>query len=91
MIPTPKADSFISAEEGRPVAPRADRRFHGSRDVKSYILPNDTEEQHRLDNIQVMFKAHFGDTVLAPIPPDPHKILDCGTGSGNLSPKRTNW
>ena len=83
MILTPRAPaSFISAAGGA-VHPRlADNRLHGNSDVKSFILPNDDEEQHRLDNIQVMFKAYFGDTVIAPVPHDVHKVLDCGTGSG---------
>ena len=83
MILTPRAPaSFISAAGGARHPWLADNRLHGTSDVKSFILPNYDEEQHRLDNIQVMFKAYFGDTVIAPVPHDVHKILDCGTGSG---------
>jgi hypothetical protein len=63
----------------------ADRRFSSNSEVKPYARPKESAEGHPLDNIQIMFKSHFGDTVLAPIPHDAHKILDCGAGSGNFS------
>jgi hypothetical protein len=83
MILTLRAPALsISEAEGVLHSQFADNRLHGNTDVKSFILPSDDEEQHRLDNIQVMFKAYFGDTIIAPVSPDAHKILDCGTGSG---------
>ena len=58
------------------------RRYHRYAEGK-YISPNDELEQDRLD------LAHYlsllvlnGNLFTAPLPPDPHHILDCGTGTG---------
>ena len=73
---------FISAEGGKPHNHTSNGRFSANPDVKVYVTPKDNEEQSRPDKTQATFQALFGDTVLAPITPDPQKILDCGTGSG---------
>jgi trans-aconitate methyltransferase len=46
-------------------------------------MPNDEEEQHRLDLKHHVFKLLLGGKLFhAPIPPNPQRILDVGTGTG---------
>ena len=58
------------------------RRYHSYREG-SYPLPNDESEQERLDLLHHIFKLMLdGELFRAPIPPDPHRVLDFGTGTG---------
>ena len=46
-------------------------------------MPNDEQEQNRLDIAHEMFRICLGDKLLlAPITDDPEFILDAGTGTG---------
>jgi SAM-dependent methyltransferase len=59
------------------------RRYHAFRDGE-YLLPNDEEEQDRLDLLHHIFKMTLnGALYTAPIgDPPPQRILDVGTGTG---------
>jgi SAM-dependent methyltransferase len=58
------------------------RTYHAFRDGE-YLLPNDEVEQDRLDLIHHLFKMTLGgELYIAPIPPEPQRILDIGTGTG---------
>jgi len=58
-------------------------RFHGI--VQNvYPLPNDEEEQIRLDEQHFAMTTIQGGNILVKLR-RPRKILDVGTGSGNLS------
>ena len=58
------------------------RRYHSYREG-SYPLPNDESEQERLDLLHHIFKLMLdGELFRAPLPPDPHRVLDFGTGTG---------
>ena len=58
------------------------RTYHAYRDG-SYLMPNDDVESDRLDFQHAMFLRTLGGKLyLAPIPKDPHNVLDIGTGTG---------
>jgi SAM-dependent methyltransferase len=58
------------------------RRYHAYRDGE-YPLPNDEKEQDRLDLLHHIFKLMLGGNLyIAPLPPNPQRILDFGTGTG---------
>jgi SAM-dependent methyltransferase len=58
------------------------RRYHAYREG-AYPLPNDEREQERLDLLHHIFKLMLdGDLFVAPVPSDPHRVLDFGTGTG---------
>ncbi|KAF2107671.1 S-adenosyl-L-methionine-dependent methyltransferase [Lophiotrema nucula] len=58
------------------------RRYHGYRSG-SYVLPNDDEEQDRLDLLHHIFLLMLGGKLYdAPIPHTPQRVLDIGTGTG---------
>lgn len=48
-----------------------------------YAIPNDEAEQDRLDIVHHIYLLLFkGELHLAPISPNPQRILDVGTGTG---------
>ncbi|KAF2027177.1 S-adenosyl-L-methionine-dependent methyltransferase [Setomelanomma holmii] len=58
------------------------RRYHGYRSG-SYVLPNDEQEQDRLDLLHHIFLLILGGKLYdAPIPTTPRRVLDIGTGTG---------
>ncbi|EXJ89673.1 hypothetical protein A1O3_02740 [Capronia epimyces CBS 606.96] len=58
------------------------RTYHAYRDGE-YPIPNDEEEQERLDLLHHLFKMILGgELYLAPLPEEPQRILDVGTGTG---------
>lgn len=58
------------------------RRYHAFREGE-YPLPNDEKEQDRLDLLHHIFKLMLrGDLLIAPVPPNPQRVLDMGTGTG---------
>lgn len=58
------------------------RRYHGFRSG-SYVLPNDEQEQDRLDLLHHIFLLILGGKLYdAPIHPPPRRVLDIGTGTG---------
>ncbi|KAH7377705.1 S-adenosyl-L-methionine-dependent methyltransferase [Pyrenochaeta sp. MPI-SDFR-AT-0127] len=58
------------------------RRYHGYRSG-SYVLPNDEQEQDRLDLLHHIFLLILGGKLYdAPIQPPPKRVLDIGTGTG---------
>ncbi|RQM04831.1 hypothetical protein DH86_00003914, partial [Scytalidium sp. 3C] len=58
------------------------RRYHAYREG-AYPLPNDDREQERLDLLHHIFKLMLdGELFLAPLPRDPQRVLDFGTGTG---------
>ncbi|KAF2014471.1 S-adenosyl-L-methionine-dependent methyltransferase [Aaosphaeria arxii CBS 175.79] len=58
------------------------RRYHGYRSG-AYLLPNDDEEQDRLDLLHHIFLLMLGGKLYdAPIDPPPSRVLDIGTGTG---------
>ncbi|KAI4095626.1 MAG: hypothetical protein LQ344_001557 [Seirophora lacunosa] len=58
------------------------RRYHAYKDG-SYVYPNDEQETERLDIMHKMTEVTLGGKLnLAPIPEDPKRILDIGTGTG---------
>ncbi|OAG42670.1 hypothetical protein AYO21_02953 [Fonsecaea monophora] len=58
------------------------RTYHSYREG-AYYLPNDEEEQDRLDLLHHICKMLLGGELFtAPLPSDPHRILDVGTGTG---------
>lgn len=59
------------------------RRYHAYKDG-SYIMPNDEQEQDRLDMAHAMATKLIGDKLyLAPLPNNfSGKILDAGCGTG---------
>lgn len=58
------------------------RRYHGYRSG-SYVLPNDEQEQDRLDLLHHIFLMLLGGKLYdAPIYPTPQRVLDIGTGTG---------
>jgi len=58
-------------------------RYHGYDDIP-YPFPNDAQESERLDLVHLLMKNIFRGNILAPINPEPSRILDIGTGSGCL-------
>jgi len=59
----------------------AESRYHDIKTVE-YPLPNDEEEQKRLEDMQLVFRTILGGNILAPICGQPTNILDVGTGGG---------
>ncbi|KAJ3549015.1 hypothetical protein NM208_g712 [Fusarium decemcellulare] len=58
------------------------RRYHAFREG-SYLVPNDQEEQDRMDLVHHIFRLVLGgELFLAPIPGDIQRVLDLGTGTG---------
>jgi SAM-dependent methyltransferase len=58
------------------------RTYHAFRDGE-YPIPNDEQEQQRLDLLHHLFKVVLGGELhLAPIATQPQRILDVGTGTG---------
>lgn len=58
------------------------RRYHGYRSG-AYILPNDEQEQDRLDLLHHIFLLILGGKLYdAPVHPPPQRVLDIGTGTG---------
>ncbi|KIW20703.1 hypothetical protein PV08_01280 [Exophiala spinifera] len=58
------------------------RTYHGFRDGE-YPIPNDEEEQDRLDLLHHLFKMILGGNLfITQLPPSPQRILDIGTGTG---------
>lgn len=58
------------------------RRYHAFREG-SYLMPNDEREQERLDLAHQIYKAIVhGALYRAPLPPNPRRVLDIGTGTG---------
>lgn len=58
------------------------RRYHGFRSG-AYLLPNDEQEQDRLDLLHHIFLLILGGKLYdAPLPPSPQRVLDIGTGTG---------
>ena len=58
------------------------RRYHSYREGK-YVLPNDEREQERQDILHhVRVLALDGKLFRAPVPSNPHHVLDLGTGTG---------
>src|SRR6202012_1458068 len=58
------------------------RRYHAYQDGR-YLLPNDEAEQDRLDCHHHLWRLMIdGPLYRAPIGPNPHRVLDLGTGTG---------
>jgi SAM-dependent methyltransferase len=58
------------------------RRYHGYRSG-AYVLPNDDEEQDRLDLLHHIFLMMLGGKLYdSPLPNPPQRVLDLGTGTG---------
>merc|ERR1712098_644308 len=58
------------------------RRYHALREGE-YLLPNDEREQDRLDLHHHIFRLTLGGPLIrAPIPPNPQRVVDLGTGTG---------
>ncbi|EFW18774.1 hypothetical protein D8B26_005584 [Coccidioides posadasii str. Silveira] len=58
------------------------RRYHAYR-AGEYLLPNDEKEQDRLDLLHHIFRMTLGGELYrAPLPSNPQRILDFGTGTG---------
>ncbi|RJE18258.1 Methyltransferase [Aspergillus sclerotialis] len=58
------------------------RRYHAYREG-AYFAPNDEQEQARMDLLQHIIRIVLkGDLFLAPIGPNPERVLDLGTGTG---------
>jgi hypothetical protein len=62
-------------------------RYHRV-DDNPYPFPNDEDESNRLNRLHFLMKELSGGNVLAPIIPEPSRILDVGTGSGCLHRNR---
>ncbi|KAH8684983.1 S-adenosyl-L-methionine-dependent methyltransferase [Ilyonectria robusta] len=58
------------------------RRYHAFREG-SYLLPNDEEEQDRMDLVHHLYCLALGGKLFfAPIQDKPQRVLDLGTGTG---------
>ncbi|KAH8692925.1 putative methyltransferase [Talaromyces proteolyticus] len=58
------------------------RRYHAFRRGQ-YVIPNDEQEQERLDFLHHIHNMTFGGRLfLAPIGDNPQRVLDVGTGTG---------
>ncbi|KAL2215199.1 S-adenosyl-L-methionine-dependent methyltransferase [Thermoascus aurantiacus ATCC 26904] len=58
------------------------RRYHAYHEG-AYVLPNDDEEQDRMDLLNHIYRLLTGgDLFLSPIGPNPQRVLDLGTGTG---------
>lgn len=57
---------------------------------ESYYMPNDDEEQTRLAITHQAFLHILGDEglTMARVPPDVERILDIGTGTGDVLPPK---
>ncbi|KAK2789712.1 hypothetical protein FQN53_001469 [Emmonsiellopsis sp. PD_33] len=75
MTPTrPVADEHIEADNGR--------RYHAFKEGE-YLLPNDEEEQDRMDLSHHIYRTLLGGKIYtAPVPEDVQRVLDLGTGTG---------
>jgi hypothetical protein len=63
-----------------------DTNLNKSYDWRTYTLPNDQNEQDRLDLQHHIYRLNVdGKLHLAPIPKDVHNILDIGCGTGLVS------
>ncbi|KAF4992380.1 hypothetical protein FDECE_13736 [Fusarium decemcellulare] len=60
---------------------RNGRRYHAFREG-AYLMPNDEEEQDRMDLLHHIFRLTLkGELYRSPVK-DPHRVLDLGTGTG---------
>ncbi|KAL8698147.1 MAG: hypothetical protein Q9224_001985 [Gallowayella concinna] len=76
------------------------RRYHAYQEGR-YALPNDEEEQHRMDLQYHAMRLTYGDKpFFAPVEKDMKRVLDVGTGTGiwvediygiDLSPIQPRW
>lgn len=74
------------------------RRYHALREGE-YLLPNDEREQDRLDLHHHIFRLTLGGPLIrAPIPPNPQRVVDLGTGTGmghrlrrRVSQRSSDW
>ncbi|KAL1980809.1 hypothetical protein VTN96DRAFT_3504 [Rasamsonia emersonii] len=58
------------------------RRYHAYREGE-YLIPNDEEEQDRMDLLHHVYRMLLGGELhLAPITKNPQRVLDLGTGTG---------
>ncbi|KAL1979478.1 hypothetical protein VTN96DRAFT_5722 [Rasamsonia emersonii] len=58
------------------------RRYHAYHDG-AYLAPNDEQEQDRMDLVHHVYYLLMGGKLhLAPISPNPQRVLDLGTGTG---------
>ncbi|KAJ9129718.1 Demethylmenaquinone methyltransferase [Pleurostoma richardsiae] len=58
------------------------RRYHAFREG-AYLVPNDEEEQDRMDLVHHIYRLVLGGRLhLAPIGDNPQRVLDLGTGTG---------
>ncbi|KAJ4250118.1 hypothetical protein NW762_011928 [Fusarium torreyae] len=58
------------------------RRYHAFREG-TYLLPNDEDEQDRMDLAHHIYSLLLdGKLFLAPLDPNPQRVLDLGTGTG---------
>lgn len=58
------------------------RRYHAFREG-AYLVPNDDEEQSRMDLVHHIYRLMLGGKLhKAPIADDIHRVLDMGTGTG---------
>jgi SAM-dependent methyltransferase len=58
------------------------RRYHAFREGE-YVLPNDEREQDRMDLHHHVFRLTLGGALFrAPLPANPQRVLDMGTGTG---------
>lgn len=58
------------------------RRYHAYKEGE-YPIPNDEKEQDRLDLLHHIWKLILnGELYAAPLPPNPQRVLDFGTGTG---------
>ncbi|TGZ77588.1 S-adenosyl-L-methionine-dependent methyltransferase [Ascodesmis nigricans] len=58
------------------------RRYH-RKSADQYTLPSDEAEQDRLDMVHHLLLCMFGGRLcLTDFDEDPHRVLDCGTGTG---------
>ncbi|KAF4460595.1 demethylmenaquinone methyltransferase [Fusarium albosuccineum] len=58
------------------------RRYHAFREG-TYLVPNDEEEQDRMDLVHHLYCLALGEELfLAPLADEPSRVLDLGTGTG---------
>src|SRR5258708_3259871 len=76
----PKKIISSATQKRKAVRPPTDTRIR----LKGtpYLLPKDTLEDNRLDYQHYVLFLAIGDHYLAPIPQNPERILDVGTGTG---------
>ncbi|KAL6414270.1 hypothetical protein AUP68_00788 [Ilyonectria robusta] len=81
---TEQSSSFLSSLKSSIYNYRYDngRRYHAFREG-TYLVPNDDEEQNRMDLIHHIYSLVLrGKLHLAPIRDKPQRVLDLGTGTG---------